>query len=167
MKDAKKIKFERSFESKKAIDFLKNHVEKLFEIIRISNNFSLLNDNQLYSLIISLDKLSKDINYFYDLFFDPTIIKISKNSKDNKKIIQKRNEENIIFNKKYNILLSLNHTSDKKQKTILIETLLYLKHLFNSDIIILQKEFENINNIMTLKEVYDIIDAILEKICKI
>lgn len=62
MKDAKKIKFERSFESKKAIDFLKNHVEKLFEIIRISNNFSLLNDNQLYSLIISLDKLSKDIN---------------------------------------------------------------------------------------------------------
>ena len=151
MKDAKKIKFERSFESKKAIDFLKKHVEKL------------LNDNELYSLILLFDKLTRDIQNFHDLFFDPKIIKISKkNPKD--KYIKKREEENIILNKKYNILISLNHTSDKKQKTILIETLLYLKHLFNSDIIILQKEFENINNIMTLKEVYDIIDKISAKI---
>lgn len=163
MKDAKKIKFERSFESKKAIDFLKKHVEKLFEIIRISNNLNLLNDNELYSLILLFDKLTRDIQNFHDLFFDPKIIKISKkNPKD--KYIKKREEENIILNKKYNILISLNHTSDKKQKTILIETLLYLKHLFNSDIIILQKEFENINNIMTLKEVYDIIDKISAQI---
>lgn len=163
MKDAKKIKFDRSFESKKAIDFLKKHVEKLFEIIRISNNLNLLNDNELYSLILLFDKLTRDIQNFHDLFFDPKIIKISKkNPKD--KYIKKREEENIILNKKYNILISLNHTSDKKQKTILIETLLYLKHLFNSDIIILQKEFENINNIMTLKEVYDIIDKISAKI---
>lgn len=163
MQDAKKIKFERSSKAKKAIDDIQNNIEKLFEIIRISNNLNLLNDNELYSLIISMDKLSKDIKNFYNLFFDPKIIKISKkNPKD--KYIKKREEENIILNKKYNILISLNHTSDKKQKTILIETLLYLKHLFNSDIIILQKEFENINNIMTLKEVYDIIDKISAQI---
>lgn len=163
MKDAKKIKFERSFESKKAIDFLKKHVEKLFEIIRISNNLNLLNDNELYSLILLFDKLTRDIQNFHDLFFDPKIIKISKkNPKD--KYIKKREEENIILNKKYNILISLNHTSDKKQKTILIETLLYLKHLFNSDINVLENEFININNIMTLKEVYDIIDKISTQI---
>ena len=136
----------------------------MFEIIRISNNFSLLNDNQLYSLIISLDKLSKDINYFYDLFFDPTIIKISKNSKDNKKIIQKRDEENMIFNKKYHILITLNNSSDKKAKIILKEILSYLKHLFEYNINVLKNEFRNINNIMTLKEVYDIIDKISAQI---
>lgn len=163
MKDAKKIKFERSFESKKAIDFLKNHVEKLFEIIRISNNLNLLNDNELYSLILLFDKLTRDIQNFHDLFFDPKIIKISKkNPKD--KYIKKREEENIILNKKYNILISLNHTSDKKQKTILIEIISYLKHLFEYDISVLEDEFENINNIMTLKEVYDIIDKISAQI---
>lgn len=47
MKDAKKIKFERSFKAKKAIDDLQNHFEKLFEIIRISNNLNLLDDNEL------------------------------------------------------------------------------------------------------------------------
>lgn len=164
MKDAKKIKFERSFESKKAIDFLKKHVEKLFEIIRISNNLNLLNDNELYSLILLFDKLTRDIQNFHDLFFDPTIIKISKNSKDNKKIIQKRNEENIIFNKKYNILLSLNHSSDKKAKIILKKILYYLKHLFEYNINVLEKEFHYVNNIMTLKEVYDIIDKISAQI---
>jgi hypothetical protein len=163
MKDAKKIKFERSFESKKAIDFLKKHVEKLFEIIRISNNLNLLNDNELYSLILLFDKLTRDIQNFHDLFFDPKIIKISKkNPKD--KYIKKREEENIILNKKYNILISLNHTSDKKQKTILIEIISYLKHLFEYDISVLEDEFENINNIMTLKEVYDIIDKISAQI---
>ena len=136
----------------------------MFEIIRISNNFSLLNDNQLYSLIISLDKLSKDINYFYDLFFDPTIIKISKNSKDNKKIIQKRDEENMIFNKKYNILITLNNSSDKKAKIILKEIISYLKHFFEYNINVLKNEFRNINNIMTFKEVYDIIDKISAQI---
>ena len=164
MQDARKIRFEISFKTKKAIDDIQNHVEKLFEIIRISNNFSLLNDNQLYSLIISLDKLSKDINYFYDLFFDPTIIKISKNSKDNKKIIQKRDEENMIFNKKYHILITLNNSSDKKAKIILKEILSYLKHLFEYNINVLKNEFRNINNIMTLKEVYDIIDKISAQI---
>ena len=164
MQDARKIRFEISFKAKKAIDDIQNHVEKLFEIIRISNNFSLLNDNQLYSLIISLDKLSKDINYFYDLFFDPTIIQISKNSKDNKKIIQKRDEENMIFNKKYHILITLNNSSDKKAKIILKEILSYLKHLFEYNINVLKNEFRNINNIMTLKEVYDIIDKISAQI---
>ena len=165
MKNAKEIKFERSFESKKAIDFLKKHVEKLFEIIRISNNLNLLNDNELYSLILLLDKLEKNIKNFHDLFFDVRNTKISKNnSKDNKKIIQKRNEENIIFNKKYNILLSLNHSSDKKAKIILKEILYYLKHLFEYDINVLKNEFRNINNIMTLKEVYDIIDKISAQI---
>ena len=70
----------------------------MFEIIRISNNLNLIEDNELYNLIISLDKLTKDIIYFYDLFFDPKVIKISKNSKDNKKIIQKRDEENMMMN---------------------------------------------------------------------
>lgn len=163
MQDAKKIKFERSSKAKKAIDDIQNNIEKLFEIIRISNNLSLLNDNELYNLIISMDKLSKDIKNFYNLFFDPKIIKISKD----KEVMKKRDEENIIFNKKYNILLSLNHSSDKKAKTILIEILFYLKHLFDYDINVLEKEFHYVNNIMTLKEVYDIIDAILEKICKI
>ena len=69
--------------------------------------------------------------------------------------------------KKYNILLSLNHSSDKKAKIILKEILYYLKHLFEYNINVLEKEFHYVNNIMTLKEVYDIIDAILEKICKI
>ena len=160
MQDAKKIKFERSSKAKKAIDDIQNNIEKLFEIIRISNNLSLLNDNELYNLIISMDKLSKDIKNFYNLFFDPKIIKISKD----KEVMKKRDEENIIFNKKYNILLSLNHSSDKKAKTILIEILFYLKHLFDYDINVLENEFININNIMTLKEVYDIIDKISAKL---
>lgn len=164
MKDAKKIKFERSFKAKKAIDDLQNHFEKLFEIIRISNNLNLLDDNELFGLILLFDKLTRDIQNFHDLFFDPKIIKISKNTSKNKEIMQKRNEENMILNQKYNILLNLNNTSDKKKKIIIKEILLYLKYLFNSDIIILQKEFKNINNIMTLKEVNDIIDKILEKI---
>ena len=115
-------------------------------------------------MILLFDKLTRDIQNFHDLFFDPKIIKISKNTSKNKEIMQKRNEENMILNQKYNILLNLNNTSDKKKKIIIKEILLYLKHLFNSDIIILQKEFKNINNIMTLKEVNDIIDKILEKI---
>ena len=135
MQDARKIRFERSFKAKKAIDDLQKHVEKLFEIIRISNNINLLNDNQLYSLIISLDKLSKDIHNFYNLFFDTKNTKISKkNPKDNKKIIQKRDEENMIFNKKYHILITLNNSSDKKAKIILKEILSYLKHLFEYNI---------------------------------
>ena len=69
----------------------------------------------------------------------------------------------MILKQKYNILLNLSNTSDKK-KIILKEILLYLKHLFNSDIIISQKEFKNINNIMTLKEVNNIIDKISMKI---
>ncbi len=160
MQDARKIRFERSSKAKKAIDDIQNNIEKLFEIIRISNNLSLLNDNELYNLIISMDKLSKDIKNFYNLFFDPKIIKISKD----KEVMKKRDEENIIFNKKYNILLSLNHSSDKKAKTILIEILFYLKHLFDYDINVLENEFININNIMTLKEVYDIIDKISTQI---
>ena len=164
MQDARKIRFERSFKAKKAIDDLQKHVEKLFEIIRISNNLNLLDDSEFYGLILLFDKLTRDIQNFHDLFFDPKIIKISKNTSKNKEIMQKRNEENMILNQKYNILLNLNNTSDKKKKIILKEILLYLKHLFNSDIIILQKEFKNINNIMTLKEVNDIIDKILEKI---
>ena len=160
MQDARKIRFERSSKAKKAIDDIQNNIEKLFEIIRISNNLSLLNDNELYNLIISMDKLSKDIKNFYNLFFDPKIIKISKD----KEVMKKRDEENIIFNKKYNILLSLNHSSDKKAKTILVEILFYLKHLFDYDINVLENEFININNIMTLKEVYDIIDKISAQI---
>lgn len=121
MQDARKIRFEISFKAKKAIDDIQNNIEKLFEIIRISNNLNLLDDNELYPLIISMDKLSKDIKNFYNLFFDPKIIKISKD----KEVMKKRDEENIIFNKKYNILLSLNHSSDKKAKTILIEILFF------------------------------------------
>ncbi len=164
MQDARKIRFERSFKAKKAIDDLQKHVEKLFEIIRISNNLNLLDDSEFYGLILLFDKLTRDIQNFHDLFFDPKIIKISKNTSKNREIMQKRNEENMILNQKYNILLNLNNTSDKKKKIILKEILLYLKHLFNSDIIILQKEFKNINNIMTLKEVNDIIDKISMKI---
>lgn len=163
MQDARKIRFEISFKAKKAIDDIQNHVEKLFEIIRISNNLNLIEDNELYNLIISLDKLTKDIIYFYDLFFDPKVIKISKKNQD-KEIIKKRNEETIIFNKKYNVLISLNNSSDKKAKIILKEILPYLKHLFEYSINILEKEFININNIMTLKEVYDIIDKISAQI---
>lgn len=159
MQDARKIRFERSFKAKKAIDDLQKHVEKLFEIIRISNNLNLLDDSEFYGLILLFDKLTRDIQNFHDLFFDPKIIKISKN----KEITKKRDEENMILKQKYNILLNLSNTSDKK-KIILKEILLYLKHLFNSDIIILQKEFKNINNIMTLKEVNNIIDKISMKI---
>lgn len=164
MKDAKKIKFERSFKAKKAIDDLQNHFEKLFEIIRISNNLNLLDDNELFGLILLFDKLTRDIQNFHDLFFDPKIIKISKNNSTNKKNMQKRNEENMILNQKYNILLNLNNTSDKKKKIILKEILSYLKHLFEYNINVLKNEFRNINNIMTLKEVYDIIDKISAQI---
>lgn len=164
MQDARKIRFERSFNSKKAIDDLQKHVEKLFEIIRISNNLNLLDDSEFYGLILLFDKLTRDIQNFHDLFFDPKIIKISKNTSKNKEIMQKRNEENMILNQKYNILLNLNNTSDKKKKIIIKEILYYLKHLFDSNIIILEKEFQNINNIMTLKEVYDIIDKISAQI---
>lgn len=160
MKDAKKIKFERSFKAKKAIDDLQKHVEKLFEIIRISNKLNLLDDTHLYSLILSLDKLAKNIKNFHDLFFDVRNTKISKG----KEVMKKRNEENMIFNKKYNVLISLNNSSDKKAKIILKEILPYLKHLFEYNINILEKEFININNIMTLKEVYDIIDKISAQI---
>ena len=160
MKDAKKIKFERSFKAKKAIDDLQKHVEKLFEIIRISNKLNLLDDTHLYSLILSLDKLAKNIKNFHDLFFDVRNTKISKD----KEVMKKRNEENMIFNKKYNVLISLNNSSDKKAKIILKEILPYLKHLFEYNINILEKEFININNIMTLKEVYDIIDKISAQI---
>ena len=160
MQDARKIRFERSFKAKKAIDDLQKHVEKLFEIIRISNNLNLLDDSEFYGLILLFDKLTRDIQNFHDLFFDPKIIKISKD----KEVMKKRDEENMILKQKYNILLNLSNTSDKKKKIILKEILLYLKHLFNSDIIILQKEFKNINNIMTLKEVNNIIDKISMKI---
>ena len=52
MQDARKIRFEISFKAKKAIDDIQNHVEKLFEIIRISNNFS-LSSLSLNSIIAS------------------------------------------------------------------------------------------------------------------
>ena len=70
----------------------------------------------------------------------------------------------MIFNKKYHILITLNNSSDKKAKIILKEILSYLKHLFEYNINVLKNEFRNINNIMTLKEVYDIIDKISAQI---
>lgn len=73
----------------------------------------------------------------------------------------------MILTKKFKIFLNASDKNIPKIKKILIEILIFLKINYEYNIQNLKEELKKIYNIIVLYEIYDIIDGILEKICKI
>lgn len=166
MQNAKEIKFERSLDSYKSMKQIKKNTDFLYELLNSLNAGKILNDNNFFILLSNLNNYSAICSEFESIFFDSKSTTIVKNHK-NLEVIKKNNEHNEIINKKFKIFLNASDKNIKKAKKILTEILTFLKINYEYNIQNLKEELKKIYNIIVLYEIYDIIDGILEKICKI
>lgn len=166
MKNAKEIKFERSFTASRSIKQIKKNTDRLYTLLKVLNENAILPDSDFFILLTSLNNYSIRISEFESIFFDSKSNKIVKNHK-NLEVIAKNNEHNMILTKKFKIFLNASDKNIPKIKKILIEILIFLKINYEYNIQNLKEELKKIYNIIVLYEIYDIIDGILEKICKI
>ena len=166
MKNADEIKFKRSLHSYKSMKQIKKNIDFLYKLLNSLNDSKMLNDSDFFILLSNLNNYSAICEEFESIFFDPkstTIANlevISKNNEHNK-------EHNKILTKKLKIFLNASDKNIPKIKKILIEILIFLKINYEYNIQNLKEELKKIYNIIVLYEIYDIIDGILEKICKI
>jgi hypothetical protein len=166
MKNAKEIKFERSFTASRSIKQIKKNTDRLYTLLKVLNENAILPDSDFFILLTSLNSYSIRISEFESIFFDSKNTTIVKNHK-NLEVIEKNNEHNKIITQKLKIFLNASDKNIPKIKKTLIEILKFLKINYEYNIQNLKEELKKIYNIIVLYEIYDIIDGILEKICKI
>ena len=163
---ATEIKFERSFTASRSIKQIKKNTDRLYTLLKVLNENAILPDSDFFILLTSLNNYSIRISEFESIFFDSKNTTIVKNHK-NLEVIEKNNEHNKIITQKLKIFLNDSDKNIPKIKKTLIEILKFLKINYEYNIQNLKEELKKIYNIIVLYEIYDIIDGILEKICKI
>lgn len=166
MKNAKEIKFERSFTASRSIKQIKKNTDRLYTLLKVLNENAILPDSDFFILLTSLNSYSIRISEFESIFFDSKNTTIVKNHK-NLEVIEKNNEHNKIITQKLKIFLNASDKNIPKIKKTLIEILKFLKINYEYNIQNLKEELKKIYNIIVLYEIYDIIDSILEKISSI
>lgn len=126
-----------------------------------------MNDSDFFILLSKLNNYSAICEEFESIFFDPKSNKIVKKPDNNLELIKKNSKYCKLLSIKYKVILNNSNKNIQNNKKIIIEICCLIKKISEYNIQNLKEELKKIYNIIVLYEIYDIIDGILEKICKI